>query len=77
MGEFSQIRGCLHLSALTAPDPGAGQCFRLHLPGLQDRNGLGHDALVAARNQLLGLASRSPALAGVRADGLEDATANS
>ena len=40
---------------------------------LQDRGGNGHDALVAARNQLLGLASQSKVLAGVRPDGLEDA----
>ncbi|MDP9046100.1 MAG: efflux RND transporter permease subunit [Pseudomonadota bacterium] len=40
---------------------------------LQDRGGNGHEALVAARNQLLGLATQSKVLAGVRPDGLEDA----
>ena len=40
---------------------------------LQDRGGLGHDALLAARNQLLGMAAKSPILALVRPDGLEDA----
>jgi multidrug efflux pump len=40
---------------------------------LQDRGGNGHAALVAARNQLLGMAAKSPILAGVRPDGLEDA----
>jgi multidrug efflux pump len=40
---------------------------------LQDRGGNGHDALLAARNQLLGLAGQSKVLAGVRPDGLEDA----
>jgi multidrug efflux pump len=40
---------------------------------LQDRGGAGHDALVAARNQLLGLAGQSKLLAQVRPDGLEDA----
>ncbi len=40
---------------------------------LQDRNGQGHDALLAARNQLLGMASQSKVLQGVRPDGLEDA----
>ncbi|HSN33658.1 MAG TPA: efflux RND transporter permease subunit [Ideonella sp.] len=40
---------------------------------LQDRGGNGHEALVAARNQLLGLAGRSKVLANVRPDGLEDA----
>jgi len=40
---------------------------------LQDRGGNGHAALVAARNQLLGMAGQSKILAGVRPDGLEDA----
>lgn len=40
---------------------------------LQDRSGLGHDALLAARNQLLGMASQSKVVAGLRPDGLEDA----
>ncbi|MDB5854104.1 MAG: efflux transporter permease subunit [Herminiimonas sp.] len=39
---------------------------------LQDRGGLGHEALLAARNQLMGLASKSPVLGGVRPEGLED-----
>ncbi|MBA8883165.1 efflux RND transporter permease subunit [Dokdonella fugitiva] len=41
---------------------------------LQDRSGAGHDALIAARNQLLGAAAKSPLLAGVRPNGLEDST---
>jgi multidrug efflux pump len=40
---------------------------------LQDRAGQGHDALLNARNQLLGMAAQSKVLAGVRPDGLEDA----
>ena len=39
---------------------------------LQDRANLGHDALVAARDQLLEMAAKSPVLAGVRPEGLED-----
>jgi multidrug efflux pump len=39
---------------------------------LQDRAGLGHDALMAARGQLLGLAAQHPALIGVRPNGRED-----
>ena len=39
---------------------------------LLDRAGLGHDALMAARDQLLGLAAQSPVLAGVRPNGLND-----
>lgn len=40
---------------------------------LQDRAGLGHAALLAARNQLLAEAGKSPLLSRVRPDGLEDA----
>ena len=39
---------------------------------LQDRAALGHDALIAARNQFLDLARKDPRLAKVRASGLED-----
>ncbi len=40
---------------------------------LQDRSGAGPQALLDARNQLLGMASKSRLLAQVRPDGLEDA----
>ena len=40
---------------------------------LQDRAGLGREALLAARNQILGMASKSPVITQVRPDGLEDA----
>ena len=39
---------------------------------LQDRAGLGHDALMAARNQFLGMAAQSPVLQAVRPNGLND-----
>ncbi len=39
---------------------------------LQDRANLGHDALMQARNQLLGALSQEPALVGVRPNGQED-----
>jgi multidrug efflux pump len=39
---------------------------------LQDRGGLGHDALARAREQLLSMARRDPALAQVRYNGLPD-----
>jgi hydrophobe/amphiphile efflux-1 (HAE1) family protein len=39
---------------------------------LEDRGGVGHDALMAARNQLLDLARKDPRLAKVRPSGLED-----
>jgi multidrug efflux pump len=47
---------------------GAGFSFRL-----QDRGGRGHAALLAARNQLLGMAMHDPVLTGIRPEGLEDA----
>ncbi|WP_431100285.1 efflux RND transporter permease subunit [Roseateles noduli] len=40
---------------------------------LQDRAGLGHEALLNARNQLMGMASKSKLITGMRPDGLEDA----
>jgi multidrug efflux pump len=39
---------------------------------LEDRGGLGHDKLVQARDQLLGMARQDPNLALVRANGLND-----
>ncbi|KQB55614.1 multidrug transporter [Pseudomonas endophytica] len=39
---------------------------------LQDRAGIGHDKLMEARNQFLGMASQSKVLAGVRPNGLND-----
>jgi multidrug efflux pump len=39
---------------------------------LLDRGGLGHDALMSARGQLLGLAAQSQVLAGVRPNGQND-----
>ncbi|MCT8988435.1 efflux RND transporter permease subunit [Shewanella phaeophyticola] len=40
---------------------------------LKDLNGQGHDKLIEARNQLLGMASQNPNLVGVRLNGQEDA----
>ncbi|HEX8467028.1 MAG TPA: efflux RND transporter permease subunit [Allosphingosinicella sp.] len=39
---------------------------------LQDRSGLGYQKLLEARNQLLGMASQSKAVVGVRPEGLEE-----
>jgi multidrug efflux pump len=39
---------------------------------LIDKAGVGHQALMQARTQLLGMAAKDPLLAGVRANGLED-----
>ena len=59
------------LSPPPIPELGTASGFSFRL---QDRGGLGHDALLAARNQLLGMASKDPILAGIRPDGLEDAS---
>jgi multidrug efflux pump len=40
---------------------------------LEDRGQLGHDRMLAARNQLLGMAAQTPVLFAVRPNGLEDA----
>jgi len=71
MGYFSSIKEAF---VFAFPPPaivelGTANGFNIFL---QDRVGLGHDALLAARNQLLGLASQSPVLAGVRPNGQED-----
>jgi multidrug efflux pump len=58
------------LSPPPIPELGASSGFSFRL---QDRAGLGHQALLAARNQLLGMAAKSKVLAQVRPDGLEDA----
>ncbi len=39
---------------------------------LQDRAGLGHEKLIEARNQLLGMAAQNPDLTRVRPNGMED-----
>ncbi|MES2870783.1 MAG: efflux RND transporter permease subunit [Pseudomonadota bacterium] len=39
---------------------------------LQDRSGIGHEKLMEARNQFLGMAAQSKVLAGVRPNGLND-----
>mgnify|MGYP006169099009 CR=1 FL=1 len=71
-GALSGIRDAFifALSPPPIPELGSSSGFSFRL---QDRAGLGRDALVAARNQLLGMASQSKLLAGVRPDGLEDA----
>ncbi len=58
------------LSPPPIPELGASSGFAFRL---QDRAGLGHEALLGARNQLLGMASKSKVLTQVRPDGLEDA----
>ncbi len=71
MGRFSQIRNA-RIFAFAPPavvELGTSQGFDFQL---QDRGGLGHDALMAARNQLLGMAAADERLIRVRPNGMED-----
>jgi len=52
------------------PELGTGTGFSFRL---QDRAGNGHAALLAARNQMLGMTMQSKVLTGMRPEGLEDA----
>jgi multidrug efflux pump len=71
-GGLSGIRDAFifPLSPPPIPELGSSSGFSLRL---QDRAGLGREALLAARGQLLGMAAKSKVLAQVRPDGLEDA----
>jgi len=71
-GALSGIRDAFiyPLSPPPIPELGNASGFSFRL---QDRSGAGHEALINARNQLLGMASQSKILSQVRPDGLEDA----
>ena len=71
MAAFSQMRDAM-IFAFAPPavmELGNASGFDLQL---QDRAGLGHDKLMAARNQLLGMAAKNPKLMAVRPNGLSD-----
>ncbi|WP_395054962.1 efflux RND transporter permease subunit [Polaromonas sp.] len=70
-GALSGIRDAFifPLSPPPIPELGSASGFTFRL---QDRGGAGRDALVGARNQMLGMAGKSPVLSQVRPDGLED-----
>jgi multidrug efflux pump len=71
MGALSAIKDAM-VFAFTPPamlELGNATGFDLQL---QDQGGLGHEKLMQARNQLLGMAARNPALMAVRPNGLED-----
>jgi len=71
MNRFSKIRNARVFAfappAVTELGISVGFDFQL-----QDRGGLGHLELMAARNQLLGMAAKDPRLTRVRPNGLED-----
>ena len=71
MGAFSKIRDGLAF-AFSPPavlELGTSNGFDLQL---QDRGGLGHEKLMAARNQLLGMAMKNTNLTTVRPNGQDD-----
>lgn len=71
MGAFSQIKDAMVFALAPPPvtELGTTGGFNLYL---KDNAGAGHEALLAARNQLLGAAAQSPLLSGVRPNGQED-----
>ena len=69
---FRQSKDALIFPITPAPMPQLGRSSGFNL-FIQDQTGIGHDALLQARNQLLGMAAQSPLLQGVRPNGQEDA----
>ena len=71
MRAFSQIRNAM---VFVFPPPAVselGNAKGIDFQ-LQDRGGLGHDGLMAARKQLVDMAAKDPRLARVRPNGLDD-----
>ncbi len=71
-GALMGVRDAFIFPVSPPPIPELGQASGFNFR-LQDRAGQGHEALVAARNQMLGMARQSKILSQVRPDGLEDA----
>ncbi|MCG8439722.1 MAG: efflux RND transporter permease subunit [Pseudomonadales bacterium] len=71
MGYFSTIREAM-MFALSPPSiPALGNASGFDFQ-LLDQSGQGHEALINARNMMLGMASQDPRLTAVRPNGLED-----
>jgi multidrug efflux pump len=71
MGNFFMERDAQIYSLVPPSVPGLGNSSGFDIQ-MEDRGTLGHSGLIAARNQLLGLAARDPLLAGVRPNSLDD-----
>ncbi|PZQ63496.1 MAG: hydrophobe/amphiphile efflux-1 family RND transporter [Phenylobacterium zucineum] len=71
MGVFSQIRDAQVFAVVppAVPELGTSSGFDFQL---QDVGGVGHEALMAARGQLLGMAGADKTLMGVRPNGQDD-----
>jgi multidrug efflux pump len=71
-GALSQIKDAMAFAFSPPPVDSLGTSAGFDIY-LKDNNGQGHDALTAARNQFLGMASQDKLLANVRPNGQEDA----
>jgi multidrug efflux pump len=71
MGAYQSIRDGLAFALTPPPVNGLGSSSGFDFE-LEDRGGIGHAALLQARNQLLAMAAKDPILAQVRPNGLED-----
>jgi hydrophobe/amphiphile efflux-1 (HAE1) family protein len=71
MKALSQIRAALVFAFPPPPVIELGRATGFDFQ-LLDRSGLGHEALMAARNQLLEMAAQDPRLSTVRPNGMED-----
>lgn len=72
MQQFFGIRDAFIFALSPPPIPELGQSSGFDMR-LEDRTNQGHEALLNARNMLLGMAGQDPRLKDVRPDGLEDA----
>ncbi|MBN1930046.1 MAG: efflux RND transporter permease subunit [Desulfobacterales bacterium] len=71
MGAFSRIKEAMVFAFPPPPVTELGMATGFDLQ-LQDRGGIGHDKLMAARTQLLGMAAQDPRLSRVRPNGMND-----
>jgi hydrophobe/amphiphile efflux-1 (HAE1) family protein len=71
MGAFSHIKSAMVFAFAPPPVTELGMATGFDFQ-LQDRGGLGHEKLMAIRNQLLGMAAQDPRLVRVRPNGMND-----
>ncbi|MDE0877322.1 MAG: efflux RND transporter permease subunit [Sphingomonas bacterium] len=72
MGALSQFKDAMIFPVVPPAVQELGNATGFDLQ-LVDETGIGHAALLAARNQMLGMASQDPSLVGVRPNALDDA----
>ena len=71
MGAFSQLKDASAFAFFPPPIQSLGNASGFDFQ-LVDRGGAGHEALMQARNQVLGAAAQNPQLVAVRPNGLSD-----